>query len=513
MPGAARSDLWNSLWSLWYTADAIAGGAPPWRTGWLGWPDGGVLFPADPLNALMAAPLVWLVGPAVAYAGLVFAHLIFAGVAAHCLGRAVYDRDHRCREGAGLVAGVGYACAPIVISAVHNGTSEAIAAGWLPLSALYSLRCARGGRWWSAGAALGVAAWASWYGGLCAGLFWVALLAVGPAGRARRLLAAGALAAAMAAPLALVSRAAATHPENLVGIKTDRELSLVRRSTGVADPRGWFVPGDWRSPDFRRLSAYGEDFVHCHYLGWVLLIAAGAGWRRGPRRIRLALALEGAAGAAASMGPVVVLDGRPLILDHRLAIPLPWFALERLPGLSSLSLLFRLAAAPALAAAVLAGGAATTPRRAAGLAALFLIEVRLISPVSGLPEHQPAALPAPLFELAAAPEGAVMNAPVVGGRPYLYEQVAHRKPIAGDLNFASNPAAEAIWRALARTPTRGEPLARGIAAVARRAGVRYLIVHDAPRRRPDPRDEGLSRLREALEPLGAGDGVEVYRLW
>ncbi len=513
LPGAGRTDLWNSLWSLWYVADALRAGELPWRTALIGWPEGGVLLPADPLNALLALPLVLAAGPALAYGVLVLGHLTFSGVMAHLLARDLQGSDR-----AGWVAGVAWACAPVLVSAVHNGTSEALAGGWLAWSARETLRCGAEGRWGRAGAALGLAAIGSWYAGVCAWLIWAAALAVGSAGvpwrvAARRLSAAGALGLALTLPLAGAAASAARHPDNLVRIKHERELDSVRRTTGPADPRGWFIPGDWRSPDFREMSVYGEEFVHCHYLGWVLLL--GAGFTRRHRRAA-ALALAGAAGFVLAHGPVVVMDGRAWIVRGDLAVGLPYFLLEGLPGFSSLSLLYRLAALPSLALAALAAGAAARGPRwvPAALAAAVVLELRFFSPAAALPDSEPARVSPALEVLAGAPDGAVMNFPLAGGRPYLYEQITHGKPVAGTLNFPADEAAQKVWRTLvgsARRPQ--EDFRRRASAVARKAGIRYLVVHDDPIARPDQHDDAVRALRRASSPLASEEGVEVFDLW
>ena len=513
MPGAGRTDLWNSLWGLWYGAEALSEGRFPWQTELLGWPDGGVLLPADPVNLALAAPLTWALGVATAYGLLVLGHLTFSGVAAHLLAREVQGGDR-----AGWIAGAGWMCAPIMISAAQNGTSEALAGGWLAAAALVLLRAARGdARWSTAGIWLALATAASWYMGVCGWLVLAGVAVAGAEGVGRavvlkRMAAAGALALALTAPLAVLTHAAATHESNLVGIKHDKELDTVRRSTGAADPRGWFAPGDWRSPDFRTTSAYGEEFIHCHYLGFTLLLGAAFTRRT---RAAAALAIAGLGGFALAHGPVVVMDAGPLILDGRLAVPMPYFLVERLPGFSSLSLVFRLGAAPALALAVLAGGVASRGGRWVPLvaAALVVAELRLLAPTAGLPEQEPAGVSAGVSALAGLPEGAVMNAPLAGGRPYLFEQTEHRRPIAGTLNFPANEAAQEIWRVLLDPRRPAASRARLAARVARQAQIRYLVVHEDAIHRPDRHDEAVESLRRISPPIIAEDGVEVFDLW
>ena len=354
-----------------------------------------------------------------------------------------------------------------------------------------------------AGIALALAALSAWYTGVAAGFFWLALLLLE---RRRGLLLSGGLAIVLVLPAAWVSYEAATAPDNLVGIKGDKELATVRRTIGAADWRGWFVPGDFRSPDFERSSRYGEEFVHCHYLGFILIVAAGVAVVR--RRGEAFLVAGGAAGLVAAMGPVVVLDGEPVVLDG-FALALPWLIVEQLPGLASLSLLYRLAMAPALALAVLAARASDRWGPAVGLA--VLLELRLVSPAAGLPHHEPTP-PEPALEwLRAAPAGAVMNFPVVGGRRYLYEQTMHNKPVAGSLNFPNNASSKRVWSALLAAGD-GE-LLEDAARVGRAEELRYLVVHQDAEARPDQHDTAVRRLRGVLEPAASSGDIEVYALW
>jgi hypothetical protein len=287
-------------------------------------------------------------------------------------------------------------------------------------------------------------------------------------------------------------------------------VSTVRRTIGSADWRGWFVPGDFRSPDFAVSSRYGERFVHCHYLGWVLLGASGLVLvrRRGPGFA----AVGGGLGLVAAMGPVVVMDGQAVVLGGDMALALPWLAVERLPGLSSLSLLYRLAMAPSLALALLAAHA--SQRFALPLAVVIALELRLVSPASSLPELTPTPANEALVYLASAPDGAVMNFPVVGGRAYLYEQTVHGQPLAGSLNFPNNSASIAVWDAVLKNEAL-DPEARlaRVQAVARQQGVRYVVVHDDPDARPDHHDLAVALLMESLTPAAVDGSIQVLVLW
>lgn len=522
VPGAGRSDLGNSLWSLWFVEHELSSGVIPWRTTLLGWPDGGVLLVADPLNAIIGLPLVAAFGLLAAYSLLCIGHVVFSGLAAHALGLYLWG-DRR----AAWVAGVGFALAPVLISGMQNGTSEAIAGGWLPLSVLALLKALdRGGpgRIVFAGLCLFLAALSSWYMGICAWLFWAGFLFAARPGisRGRRLgrsVTVAVLGLALTLPWAAAAHAGVQDPDNLVGIKHEKELDTVRRSIGPADPRGWFVPGDFRSPDFSELSRYGEEFVHCHYLGWLLILAAGAGCvRKGPGSGRGAVLVAGLGGLVLAMGPVVCMDGTAWVIDRRLAVPLPYFVIEDLPGFSSLSLLYRLGAAASLALALLAAGAVRAlPQSWAAplLAVLVALEFRLAAPVHGLPDTSQMALDPAFDVLADAPKGAVINYPVAGGRSYLYEQSVHHKPLTGSLNFPNNSASRLVWAAMlqdAAAKNAGQPL-KNTRRVARKQKIRYLVIHEDGSARPDMHDQAVRALDAAQEPIAEGQGVRIHALW
>jgi hypothetical protein len=514
LPGADRTDLWDTLWSLWYVWVRVSGGQLPYRVdGLLDHPTGGVLWVADPVNAVLALPLLPLLGVAATWTVLVLGHLTFAGVAAHRLGEAVSPD----RPWAGWVAGTLYASAPMVMAHVHNGASEAVGTGWMAWAALRLVRLEEAPTARNVGlASLAVALTtvAHWYAGV--GIFLLAglmLLRARTRPRVGTLVAALGLACVLVLPVAWLARGAATTEDNVVGIKTDREIATVRRTIGPADPMGFVLPGDYRSPDFRELSRYGEQYIHCHYLGWVGLVAMLAALRS---RRGTGVWWAGALVAAAlACGPVLAQKGAPVIFSGNLAVPLPYFLVEQLPGFSSLSLLWRLAQLTVLAVAVLAGRAAGGRAGIAALVAVAAIaETVWVSPMAGQRETTDATVPAAIVALASEPDGALMNFPVAGGRAYLYEQTVHRKPLTGGLNFPNNNASRKVWKeALNNVDATPEVLAGAVSAKARQQGVRYLVVHIDAMARPDMHDTAVRALKQAFSPIAEGDGVRVYKLW
>ncbi len=512
VPGAERTDLWDSLWSLWYVWLRIRSGELPYRVdGLLEHPAGGVLWVADPVNAVLALPLVGVVGVAAAWTLLVIGHVAFAGIAAHRLGAAVSPHQ----PWAGWVAGVSYASAPMLLAHIHNGASEAVGTGWMAWAALRLLRLSETPTGRNAGVAalaLALTTIAHWYAGV--GVFLLAcFFAFSSRRNLKSFLPTIGLAVLIVLPVAGLARHAATSEGNVVGIKTERELATVRRTIGPADPVGYLRPGDFRSPDFRELSRYGEAYIHCHYLGWVGIVAALGALRR--REGTTIFWLAGVAAAVLACGPVLAQKGAAVVLPGSLAVPLPWFILEKLPGFASLSLTWRVAQLAVLALAVLAGRG-VGGRRAVALVFVVasLAETLGISPMAGPQATTDGCVASPIAALAAEPEGALMNFPVAGGRAYLYEQTVHRKPLTGGLNFPNNSSSRKVWRAALEHATASpEALAAAVSARARGEGVRYLVVHLDPMARPDMHDTAVRALKGAFTPIAEAEGVRVYKLW
>ncbi len=488
--GAMRSDAFNALWNLWFVHDGLARGTLPIFTTLLDFPHGGQIVVADPLNTLLAFPLVSMFGIATAYAILVLGHLTFAGAAADALGRRL--------GGSGWVAGIGYQCAPIVLSHIHNGSSESISAGWLPLAVLAAFDLAKHGgarRTVQTGVALFLCAVGGWYAGIGAFLAVGALIVTE---RAWRVLPGIVLALMLVLPVASAIKSVSVAEDGLVDIKNPDDLSRIRRTIGAADPRVFVLPGEFRSPNFRTLEGNPNDYVHTAYLGFVLLVLAV--WKgRHP-----ALWLAFVAGILLAMGPVIVFNGFPLAI-HGKALPLPYALLESLPGFSSLSLLYRIATVAALSIAVLADRAA--PRWAiAVLAETFLISsARDLPTISPIPDHRA------ITELGAMPDGAVINLPVSSGRTFLFEQTYHHKPIAGSLNAGINKAGLKVLFAARelRLDKIDKPTFVGI---CHEVGIRYVLLHKNALM-SEAFITSATGIQRNFSSITEDDKVTVYALW
>ncbi len=548
--GGRRSDVWNSLWSLWWVEGRLASAEFPLHTDLLNHPAGGLLLVADPFNCFLGAPLVALLGPVVTYNLLVLAHLLFAALAAHALGKAL--------GGSGWLSGFGFGLSAIVISNAHNGASEALAVGTIPLAGLLMLRALNHKGLSSqllAAAALFLCSLAGWYGTVAAWLLLVSIILAGfpPFPRLHcleRLLPVALLAFAATAPLALATRSLAKSPEGLVEIKGKEDLTRLRRTIGPADPRIFFVPGDFRSPDFQHLEGSPGDYAHLAYLGYGLLAIALAGavfrrtnsapqsstgnGRRKPHateKLRYsrdessilaraalpkpALWLAALLSLTLAMGPTLVKDGFPLDLAG-LALPLPYMLLEKLPGFDTLSLLYRLSVLAVLSIALLADSSSTLlfkgrmPHTVLALL-LIIVEARLVSPARGLPALTEVPHSLAMETLRGAQTGAVLNLPVATNNSYLYEQVIHEKPLAAGLNTGANRAAFQVLAAL-RHMARNDLGMDEFLDTARSTGVRYIVVHRG-RLVADAFLPALRVLKNRFPILAEDDLVRVYFLW
>lgn len=522
-PGSAHTDLWESLWTLWFVATRLASGQLPIHTGTL-LDQNGSLWPSDPLGALLVMPITLTAGPAAAWSTLVIVSMTLRGWIGARIG-ALYAGSGGAPVASGFspaawVTGAMLAIAPMALSAIHNGASEALGDVWVLGVVWMGLRARAGEppKWgWTVGAGLllAVSAWAHWYGGVGAFCAWGVLAARrGLSSKVRRaFVLAGAIGVLLALPVAWEARSISTARDNVVGIKAPPELARLRRNIGPADPAAFVRPAPFRSPDFTKISRYGEDYWHSPYLGWVGIALSLLSLRL--RKVsRWAWALI-PVGVVLAIGPVLTAGGSVVVLSGRRAVPLPYFLFEQLPPFNSLSLLWKLgwvaqigvALCAAQGVAAISGWVRVGSERWVGYggALLVLVEAALLAPTRGLPDHVDASAPAPLVALAQEPAGTVMVWPMIGGLPTLYDQVTHGKTLAASLNFPSSRGAAQVVNAVrsGREST---------IAVARRVGIRYVVLHlDAPTSADESK---LSASDWEHFPILAEDGeLRVLKLW
>ncbi len=525
VPGSDRTDTWNSLWSLQVWADHLRDASVPWRLERLNFPDGGVLLVSDPIGATLAAPVVWTFGAPVAFTFLVLFQLTMTGLVMHGFA-AQFLRWRRGTGPDGLapwVSGVALMMSPLLASHVHNGASESWSVGWTVLAVWMVWRDAVSPslrHLCIAAVALCLASAAHWYGGLVAFIFGLSIAVVGVGGEFRRVylrrLTSLALGLALTVGYAAASASVHRADDSIVEIKTEEMVRFTTRSTGSADPLTYVLPGDHRSPDFNRMSGNNERFIHGHYLGWVLLgLAAWALIRQ--RGSTGFLVLGGSVSLLLSLGPVLMHSARPLLLMGDLAIPMPFFLLEALPGFDALSLPWKLSLGPVVALSMLAGVAVDQrgtwrPMLAIGLIAF---EAWIVAPTAERERTVPVVSSTSLEGLRAAPPGAVINYPLAQGRAYLAEQLVHQKPIAGTLNRVGNETAARLWRRIhAERNDDPDSLHEAVSSTAKRLGIRYLVIHTDPDAEPDMYTSTVATLEQLFGVPEWGQGpTRVVQLW
>lgn len=439
-PGA---DVWNHLWGYAWVADELAQGRLPVRAEGLRWPDGGSLWFIDAAQAVALAPVTRLWGAVPAYD-----IAMILGLAGACLGAWVLARRVCGDASAAAVGAVIYGASPHLLAQAHNGISETLCAGWLPLTLWGLLRVLERPTLGRAAALAGLAAvtgLTSWYYGLFAAIAGGALLVAaawrGQLGRALPYLVGAALAAGLAlAPALSLFRATLDAPDAVV----TRDLPFVTAQLdqhNLTDLLAFFTPLR-PSPDLKAL--FGEDLLIVVYLGWVGLLLSVVALADPDRRRGLGpwVAVAAVAGVF-SLGPWLYVGGEHALIGGR-RVPLPFLPLfDAIPLFARISHPFRFVVAVSLAIAVLASCGLERllrgrPRALAGLAvALVLAETAALSPAPVPIATSDARLPAALRALPVGP-GAVLDLPLALGPLergwYSWLQVAHGRPVPWGLN-------------------------------------------------------------------------------
>lgn len=390
--GHPETDTYNHLWGYWHVAGQLLSGRSPFSAPGLGWPDGGQLYFIDLFGALLTLPAQLLLGPVFAYNLGVVLNVALAGLGAFLLARHL-----GYASAAAGFAGLAYATTPHLFGQLYDGITETAGIGWLPLSVLGALRWRDDPRPASgalAGVALGCATLASFYYGLFSGLFVGAVLLAHGRPRAwlRPLAWRSALAflialGVVAGPALLAFRATLSAPDALV-TREEGFVALTLTGHNMVDLLSFFRPGRVYSPDLRAL--FDEALIVVVYVGWTLLLAAGAAlWRARRRDAERAALRPWLAGAlicfVLALGPYLYVGGAYASLPGDRPLPLPFLALlDMLPIFSRISHAFRFAVPLGLCLSMLAAGWVRAQRRpglaAVGLGAVWLVELALLSP-------------------------------------------------------------------------------------------------------------------------------------
>ncbi len=500
LPGDGDLDVWNHAWGPWWWWTTLSSGTLPWRTDLLAYPAGGVLWFIDPVLALAGAPLVPVLGAIGAYSAVVVGYVAFASWAAGRLARAL-----GASPWARWVASAAFAASAWMLCEVHNGISEAFDIGFVALAAAWVEEATRdpdGKRWARAGLGVGLAAVASPYLGLGAGVY----AAVRGLPAVKHAWLGAVVAVAVASPPALLLRAQLQSDDAI--IKHPESMNDQLALHNAVDPRTFVQPFGFRSVD---LSA--EGFEHSMYLGLAALALAlvgaatflrgrGDGWRPRVRSSSVWIGLAVLVSIVCALGPYLYWGDGWLTVEAR-RIRLPWWALQRLaPGLAVTHPL-RLAV-PALAA--VAGLAAVgadrlLPGKRSLIAAGIVLLDGLLIAGAPWPAETAAATAPPAVAALTLPPGEAPVANVILDLPtdvgatmatsrYLFWQTAHHRaiPYGPDARASTSPLIhDNGFRAFAALSSRrdDEQTVLGLSALEQtpdlrrltRHGIRWVLVH------------------------------------
>ncbi|RRR70837.1 MAG: hypothetical protein EI684_12555 [Candidatus Viridilinea halotolerans] len=172
--GDTPIDAAQNIWNLWWVRMALLNGANPYLTTYLFYPDSVNLFlqPLSLPNALLVWPILWRLGPLVAFNSVILLSFGFGGYWAYRVARAL-----AIGRGAALLAGFIFVFTPYHSQQVWGGTMERAATFWLALYLLTLLNALARRSALSivaAGCVLFLTTLASQYHGLYAALYTIA---------------------------------------------------------------------------------------------------------------------------------------------------------------------------------------------------------------------------------------------------------------------------------------------------------------------------------------------------
>lgn len=505
--GAERGDVWNALWSFSWFGEQVLNGDFDFSTP-LNHPTGGRLWMVDMVNGLIMIPLMY-------FLSLPTAHLVLCVMLSTLLGtfthnwvvemKGTTDTPHSA-----WVSGLGLQGSSVVLSAVHNGSSEAMSGCWTVLALWMFWRILnRRSSYVIAIIALFIGMLSSWYSALICSIFIIGMLISSSSERRLKAALVFLLGFIVVVPFAYFAHQFSTEAGNLIRIKDPTALLQVRRTIGVADPLGYFLP-NYRSPDFRYLSRFGEQFVHATYIGWSLLFLAFLGRKNTPKW----LFYVGLICAVLSLGPVLVIQGEPLWLTEEMVIPLPYLALESLWGFDKLSLLVRLSFGVQLAICLMAAFGTLSKRTWMVFIGVVGIELMIQSSLMAFPRHSSVPDGSASLLLSDAPDGGVMFYPNAAARPFLFWQRSFKKPVAASLNFPMNASALKIWTLASELEEKSDvEFKKEISRAAEQRKIRYLFVYRDTSSMPDSHFYSSERILRVFGVFAKDSSCEIARLW
>ena len=428
-------DVWNHAWGYWFVPHAIANFQIPFSTELIGLPSGGDLYFIDFLGALIGSPISWLMGPAVAYNGIMILRLALAGWAGQVLAETVLGRGPHC-----VVAGFSLISLPFLLCEMSNGISEVIAIHWVPwtLAAAYRAWFESSRRHWlQLGVLFGLTSAANFYYGLVTAMVlavWGLAIALPLLRQGVRLRLEQCFDPARGLGVALfvllpfwLAFQWSLHSANALIVRP-KELAVGWiLSHNAVDPRTYFAPGSFQSVD---LTTYGEAFVHTGYLRWSVIALAIVGvWRNPKTKPWLWAALVS---LVFGLGPILYLGDWVKIGGHAVSLPFYWAQLV-LPDVAITHPLRLSIGGQVILGLLAAAGAAALQWRGLAMLAGLLIVVESLS-VSPGPWPVPtsdASIPSVYADIAPGP---VLDLPGSVGTTmatsrYFWYQTEHGQPI------------------------------------------------------------------------------------
>jgi len=478
--GASQADFYGIAFGMDHLASHIMGGSwPPVHVDTMEYPAGASLVITDLPEMLLAAPITWLFGAAVAFNLLQLLHHALAAAAAWWCARVL-----GLQLPGQAVAALAFAFAPALVGTTFNQNPDASAWYWIPLA--IGLVAGEGGwrRGLAGGACAGLAAWCSPYAGVMVA---AALLVMTPRKARRRWLPALGAALVVGGAGAFVAWWSVQDPMSAV-YKPGTQVAL----HGAAVLDGLLVP--W--PELHTNKDWdASHFVHDGYLGVSLVLAGivGAVWRRRWRWLLLALA-----GVVLALGPLMYHGDRFEIVN-------PLWSLGNKLGLSRLWQYHRYGALAVLGLGFCSGALADRLGRW-GWVVVAVVGLDLLV-ITGAWQRLGAA---PVFEdsacelLAELPPGPVYDLPPGSHELWLYGVTCHRRPVNSGIN---RPDSRYLGTLLKHHGGEG-PHQR--LAVLKELGFRYLVHH--PQAPNGDQPDGFIAISAACEVARGADGVVVHDL-
>lgn len=497
--GAPVSDVWNGWWSLLHGLEFLKGNSALCSPE-INFPSGGCIVPADWTTLIWMLPLSTFLTGSLLFNAALYCQVVMTGLGMYLLCKVWFEQAHDQTSKAPLFSAVLLQVSTVVTTGLHNGSTEVLSLGWV-LLALYGWSYVLKDRRWGWFAVLPVVL-TSWYGFTGFALLATMMTVVRRPSSPRTLMIPGLSTGVLWFGYGWWVLQQTKGAGNIVRIKGSAEMDSVRRTIGSADPLTYIVPWHYDSPDFSEVSRFGEQFVHSSYIGWVVLASLLLFRKHIEQRWLLWAA---SIGAVLSMGPVLVWNSEPVVFCGQLGVPLPYSLLESLPLFEHLSLLYRLSWVPIVCLVALSmqtlGRAVSRPVQIS-IVLCALVESLYFSPTRQLPACVQTDFVSEFTVLKDTPSGAVATYPLAGGRPGLLGHMIHEKPIVGTLNFPANGASLSVLETMRKNEsTPKDEFVERVQTIAKKRGVRYLIIGNDPELMPDAFYKGVQRSTKVFPVL------------